>query len=224
MFTFYPTQALPRWFSWIGGAQHLSQSQRKTKLAHLGRLGSDTNHSSQNPLCQRQFWHRVATNRLCFRFHHHRPLPIPLPLGSFPQNQGRSQDAHVVRFARQHSLFYPNYLRQNTRRQDPRRFGIGTRFFLRSRSRLYRFLPSLSTLHSKLLFFIIRAKRNLDFTRRSSRLVDKTTGLRSDQTIALSGLLTSQAYPEVIRTNLPFRYQNQQATSLPNQQFYSSLL
>ena len=59
-------------------------------------------------------------------------------------------------------------------------------------SRLYNF-----TLQAA--FFIIRAKRNLDFTRRSSRLVDKTTGLRSDQTIALSGPLTSQAYPEVIR-------------------------
>jgi len=59
-------------------------------------------------------------------------------------------------------------------------------------SRLYHF-----TLQAA--FFIIRAKRNLDFTRRSSRIVDKTSGLRSDQTIVLSGLLTSQAYPEVLR-------------------------
>jgi len=32
-------------------------------------------------------------------------------------------------------------------------------------------------------FFVTRGKRNLDFTRRSHRRVDKTTGLRSDQTI-----------------------------------------
>jgi hypothetical protein len=59
-------------------------------------------------------------------------------------------------------------------------------------ARLYRF-----TLHAA--FFITRAKRNLDFTRRSSRAVDKTSGLRSDQTIVLSGPLTSQAYPEALR-------------------------
>jgi hypothetical protein len=59
-------------------------------------------------------------------------------------------------------------------------------------SRLYHF-----TLQAA--FFIIRSKRNLDFTQRSSRIVDKTSGLRSDQTIVLSGLLTSQAYPEVLR-------------------------
>ena len=59
-------------------------------------------------------------------------------------------------------------------------------------SRLYHF-----TLQAA--FFIIRSKRNLDFTRRSSRIVEKTSGLRSDQTIVLSGLLTSQAYPEVLR-------------------------
>ena len=44
--------------------------------------------------------------------------------------------------------------------------------------RLYR-------LKSGLAFFVIRAKSNLDFSRRSSRRVDKTTGLRSDQTIVL---------------------------------------
>ena len=38
-----------------------------------------------------------------------------------------------------------------------------------------------------LAFFVTRAKTNLDFSRRSSRRVDKTTGLRSDQTIVLDG-------------------------------------
>ena len=36
-------------------------------------------------------------------------------------------------------------------------------------------------------FYVTRAKCNLDYTRRASRRVDKTTGLRSDQTIALAG-------------------------------------
>ena len=47
-------------------------------------------------------------------------------------------------------------------------------------------------------FFVIRAKRNLDYTRRSSRPVDKSSGLRSDQTIALHGPGTSKDYPDAL--------------------------
>jgi len=59
-------------------------------------------------------------------------------------------------------------------------------------NRLYMF-----TQHSA--FFIIRAKSNLDYSRRNYRLVDKTTGLRSDQTILLKGPQTSQDYPDPLR-------------------------
>jgi transposase len=48
-------------------------------------------------------------------------------------------------------------------------------------------------------FFLTRAKRGLDFTRRSRREVDKTTGLRSDQTIVLAGPKTSRLYPDPLR-------------------------
>jgi len=48
-------------------------------------------------------------------------------------------------------------------------------------------------------YFVIRSKTNLDFTRRESRPVDTTTGLRSDQTIVLHGPLTSQYYPDPLR-------------------------
>ena len=40
-------------------------------------------------------------------------------------------------------------------------------------------------------FFVIRANRNLNYSRRSYRHVDKSTGLRSDQTIILRGPKTS---------------------------------
>jgi hypothetical protein len=53
------------------------------------------------------------------------------------------------------------------------------------------------TLHSA--FFVTRAKRNLDFTRRARRKVDKTTGLRSDQSIVLAGPKSSLLYPETLR-------------------------
>ena len=47
--------------------------------------------------------------------------------------------------------------------------------------------------------FVTRCKRNLDFTRRAHRKVDKTTGLRSDQTIVLAGPKSSRLYPEPLR-------------------------
>jgi len=48
-------------------------------------------------------------------------------------------------------------------------------------------------------FFVTRGKRNLDCTRRARRPVDKTTGLRSDQTIVLAGPKTSRLYPDPLR-------------------------
>jgi hypothetical protein len=57
----------------------------------------------------------------------------------------------------------------------------------------------LYTFTQQAAFFVIRAKRNLDFTRRTSRRVDKTTGLRSDQTIVLHGPQTSKDYPDTLR-------------------------
>ena len=48
-------------------------------------------------------------------------------------------------------------------------------------------------------FFVIRAKSNLRFRRLCSRKVDKTLGLRSDQTIVLSTKKSREAYPEALR-------------------------
>jgi hypothetical protein len=58
--------------------------------------------------------------------------------------------------------------------------------------RLYQFKICLA-------FFVTRAKRGLDYTRRSRRRVDKSTGLRSDQTIVLAGPKTSRLYPDPLR-------------------------
>ena len=48
-------------------------------------------------------------------------------------------------------------------------------------------------------FFVTRAKRNLDDTRRVSRQIDQTTGLRSDQTIMLAGVKSSRLHPDPLR-------------------------
>lgn len=48
-------------------------------------------------------------------------------------------------------------------------------------------------------FFIIRAKSNLQFRRLYSLPIDKSTGLKCDQTIVLTGTNSSQYYPEKLR-------------------------
>jgi hypothetical protein len=57
----------------------------------------------------------------------------------------------------------------------------------------------LYLLHQCMAFFIIRSKRNTQFRRLYSHPIDKTTGLRCDQTIVLTGTTTKKHYPEKIR-------------------------
>ena len=59
-------------------------------------------------------------------------------------------------------------------------------------ARLYRFTQEMAC-------FVTRAKRDLDFARRRRHPVDKTTGLRSDQTIVLCGPKSSERYPSPLR-------------------------
>jgi len=48
-------------------------------------------------------------------------------------------------------------------------------------------------------FFITRAKKNLQFYLRTSRPVDRSTGVRCDQTIRLTGIRTASYYPDALR-------------------------
>ena len=52
-------------------------------------------------------------------------------------------------------------------------------------------------------FFIIRAKSNMQYRRLYSQPVDKSTGLKCDQTIFLTGVNSSKDYPEKLR-RVPF--------------------
>ncbi len=49
------------------------------------------------------------------------------------------------------------------------------------------------------VFFIIRAKKNLKFRRLYSHQVDKASGIRCDQSIALIGHYSSKYYPQLLR-------------------------
>jgi len=57
----------------------------------------------------------------------------------------------------------------------------------------------LFLLHQFMAFFIIRSKVNTQFRRIYSHDVDKSTGLRCDQTIVLTGQKSQKYYPEKIR-------------------------
>jgi hypothetical protein len=57
----------------------------------------------------------------------------------------------------------------------------------------------LYTFHQCLAFFVTRAKGNFQFRRLYSHPIDKSTSLRCDQTIVLTGFYASQDYPEKLR-------------------------
>jgi hypothetical protein len=48
-------------------------------------------------------------------------------------------------------------------------------------------------------FFVVRTKTNVLLQRRYSHPVDKTTGVRSDQTVVLTGRTSERAYPDPLR-------------------------
>ena len=74
---------------------------------------------------------------------------------------------------------------------EPGSFTIMDRGFL-DFGRLYRLTQAAA-------FFIIRPKSNTLFKRVYSRPVDKTTGLRCDQTVRLAGVKTPDDYPQYLR-------------------------
>ena len=57
----------------------------------------------------------------------------------------------------------------------------------------------LYLLKQALAFFVIRAKGNMNFQRIYSHEVDKSIGLKCDQTIVLTGIGSSEKYPETLR-------------------------
>jgi hypothetical protein len=57
----------------------------------------------------------------------------------------------------------------------------------------------LYQVHQAMTYFVVRSKGNLQFRRHLSRPVEKASGLRSDQTILLTGPKTSTLYPAPLR-------------------------
>src|SRR6516162_22885 len=59
--------------------------------------------------------------------------------------------------------------------------------------------PRLYKLHQALGYFVLRSRYNLEFRRRCSHPIDRSTGVRSDQTIRLTGKYTSGNFPALLR-------------------------
>jgi len=57
----------------------------------------------------------------------------------------------------------------------------------------------LNRIHRNAAFFVIRAKKNFSFKRIYSAKIDKSIGIRCDQTVQLTGYNTSKDYPDKLR-------------------------
>ena len=65
--------------------------------------------------------------------------------------------------------------------------------------RAYLDFQRLHVLHQALAFFIIRARKDFRFHRLGSQPIDKSSGLRCDQSIRLQSFYTAKSYPEPLR-------------------------
>jgi len=65
--------------------------------------------------------------------------------------------------------------------------------------RAYLDFMRLNTIHQSGAFFVTRAQINMSAQRRYSRPVDKSTGLRSDQTVFLTNFYPAKYYPDPLR-------------------------
>jgi len=65
--------------------------------------------------------------------------------------------------------------------------------------RAYLDFERLYTMHQCSAFFVTRTKSNTAIRRIYSNPIDKSTGLRCDQTVALTGFYSKKAYPEKLR-------------------------
>jgi Domain of unknown function (DUF4372)/Transposase DDE domain len=75
-------------------------------------------------------------------------------------------------------------------------------------------------LHQCGAFFVTRARQNFRCARRYSRRVDKTTGLRFDQTVVLTGLAAQHHYPDPLRRIGYPRSPHRQIPRVPDQQLH----
>lgn len=180
-------QALPYGHTFQGGTQYAGRSQRETRLANLRRLyideelGLDIDNTvyaldaTTIDLCLSVFpWAHFRQAKAAIKLHTLLDLRGNIPT-FIHISDGKLHDVNVL------DILIP----------EPGAYYVMDRGYLD-----YKRLHQLNQVAA---FFVIRAKSNLQFRRIYSHPIDKSTGLRCDQTIKLTGFYPRQHYPNMLR-------------------------
>jgi hypothetical protein len=129
-----------------------------------------------------------------------RPLsePVSISVGIISFDKGSDQDARAACSKRSNTSLYSFFQRKigDALALDSISHDAGAIYVM---DRDYVDFRRLYVLHQAGAFFVTRTKINRNYHRVYSRLVDKVTGARSDQTIALDGFYGQSYYPQHLR-------------------------
>jgi len=166
------------------------------------RIFSDFAHvldrTGDRALCRRAVRCRTQAGRLRLGLDDHRSVFVAVPVGQVPSAQSCYQTAHLAGLAGELSHRRDSDHGQGSRRQHSRRAGLRGGILLHRRSRLFGFRPAVSLASQRSL---LRHPHQEELPLSAALLPSgqKTTGLRFDQTVVLSGFYSHQQYPEALR-------------------------
>jgi len=207
-------ETLSLWLPRKSFSEQFSQHQREKRLANISRLCKSSNHQSKATLCGRRLRRYIKKYRLCFGRYRDRSMLVAVSLGSTSQRQKCSKAPHTNGPERLDTHVYTHYKRCCARDHSLSNYASGAIGHICHGQRLHRFFNIIQFFKEQLLLcylFVIRAKKNAVYYRKCSRPIDKSTGLRSDQTIKLTGTKTSELYPRPLR-RISFRDEDQSRT------------
>src|SRR5574341_407638 len=172
--------------------------QRDARLANLRRLCPGADQDRERAVRRRGLRPGTGSDRIRLRFNDPRSLSLGLSVGHVPQGEGRDQAAYASGSPRQ----YPVIIRitpakiHDVNILDDLLFEAGAIYIF---DRGYVDFARLYRIHQSRAFFLTRAKSNFVFKRLYSQPVDKSTGVRADQIITVTGFYTLKDYPEKLR-------------------------
>ena len=145
-------------------------------------------------------------------------MSFVVPLGPFSQNQSRHQASHASGFARQHPGFFIEITDGNIHEVNILDIPYpGSRVFLHHGPRLSGLRTFVCHTSSQCLLYR-PCQVNLQYRRLYSRVIDKTTGLRCDQTIVLTVYQSAGLSRETSADQI-LRFRTQPAFDVLDQQF-----
>ena len=188
-------ETLSHGFSRAGPTIDVWRTRTRRATGAFTRISLIADRPSEEALCRRKPGYGAGQHGLCSGFHDHRSVPVAVSMGALSLHQGRGEDAHAARSARQYPELHSHLRRQDARRSrsrsadSPKRAPSTSWIAAISTSRAFtsciRLAPSSSP----------AAKSNLDAHRVYSAPTDRATGIIADQTIALDGFSTRKDYP-----------------------------